>query len=270
MKRIILVLLLLLLVACAPKNRVVQKVHGGKPPAKLAILPSANLTNDVLGAMLIRNLVYEKLQENNKGYEIQDIALTDSLLLSEGISEGGLLNIMTNLQLCQLLEVDGLLYVDVYDMGMKILPFYHSRYVDFQVRLYSFSRLVWQKPVNIANRVIDVEGAIGALDSITNGQYDEALVDAGSSVAVQAAVKIGTATIADHELKPEFIMGVDEFFRDIPFGTASDMDYLVEVNESLEKLTLQKENGEELDLGEELILEEEEISVEEKGINWIE
>ncbi len=270
MKRIILTLLLLLLVACTPKNRIVQKVQGGKPPAKLAILPSTNLTNDVLGAMLIRNLVYEKLQKNNKGYEIQDLALTDSILLSEGINEGGLLNIMTHLQLCQLLGVDGLLYVDVYDMGMKILPFYHSRYVDFQVRLYTFSRLVWQKPVNIANRIIDVKGALGAIDSINEGSYDEVLIDAGSSVAVQTAVKIGTATVAEHELKPEFIMGVDDFFRDIPFGSGGDMDYLIKVNENLDTLTEQKEAGEELDLGEELILEEEEISVGEKGINLVE
>lgn len=269
-KNLLVVFLILLFVAgCAPKQRVVQKVQGGKPPVKIAILPSINLSNDILGGIVIRNLIYQRFMENNKNYEVQDVAITDALLIGEGISEGGLLNLMSNLELCQLLEVDGLVYIDVYDMGMKILPFYHSRYVDFQVRLYNFDRLVWQKPVNIANRVVDVEGALGAINDISAGNYEDGLVDAGTSVAVQTAVKIGVATLSDHELKPEFLMGVDEFYLDLPVGRSGNMEALVEVNEKLDILNKQKEAGEDLSLGEELEVEEELIDIGETGVNII-
>ena len=115
MKKIFVLLIMILsLVSCAEKKRLIQKTQIGRAPAKLAILPSTNISNDILGGFVIRNLTYKKFQENYKGYEVQDIATTDSILISEGVSDGGLLNLFTPLELCQMLGVDGLLYIDIY------------------------------------------------------------------------------------------------------------------------------------------------------------
>lgn len=264
----IITLLLLAFISCGPRQRVIQKVQGGETPAKLAILPSINLTNDVLGGFVIRNLVHHQFTKDSKNYTVQDVARTDELLISRGITDGVLLNALSNLELCQLLGVDGLVYIDVYDMGMKTLPFYHSRYVDFQVRLFNFNRLVWQKPINIANRVMDIGGALDAAMSIGTGDYSSALTDAGVSVGIQTAVRLGVATLMDHELKPEFLMGIDKLFRAFPYGNMNNQDYLLSFNAKMEILNEQHELGFDLFLDDEVFEAEEVlIDIRESGIN---
>lgn len=270
MKKLLLILIVLFaFTSCAEKKRIIQKTQYGKPPAKLAILPSENLSNDVLGGFVLRNLTYQKLQINNKNYEIQDIAATDSLLISEGITDAGLLKLFTPNELCQILSVDGLLYVDIYTMGMKITPFYHSRYIDSQFRLYNFSNLVWQKPINIANRVVDINGALNALNNIANGRIGDAIGDAAGQMIVQGIVKIGTATLFDHELKPEMIMVTDDLLLNIPYGSNNNIEYVDTVYKKLEKLTELKEKKEPLVLGDEVEAELEEVKVVESGINIV-
>ena len=69
MKKIFVLLIMILsLVSCAEKKRLIQKTQIGRAPAKLAILPSTNISNDILGGFVIRNLTYKKFQENYKGY----------------------------------------------------------------------------------------------------------------------------------------------------------------------------------------------------------
>lgn len=270
MKKIIFILILLLaFTGCAEKKRLIQKVQNGKPPAKLAILPSTNLSNDVLGGFVIRNLTYKKLQENSKGYEIQDISTTNLLLESEGISDGGLLKLFTPIELCQILGVDGLLYVDVYEMGMKITPFYHSRYIYTQYRMFNFSNLIWQKPISIANRVVDINGAINAISNIANGRIGDALGDMAGQMIVQGLVKIGTATLFEHELKPEMIMVTNDLSNSMPYGNFGNMDYLETVNKNLDKLNEQKKLKQALLLGDEQEAKEEEITIQAEGINII-
>lgn len=268
-KSIIFIIILVLFVSCGTKQRVMQKVQGGDLPAKVAILPSINLTNDILGGFVIRNLIHKELNEKNKNYEIQDIQYTDELLATKGITDGALLSAMSNLELCQLLEVDGLVYIDVYDMGMKILPFYHSRYVDFQVRLFNFNRLVWQKPVNIANRVMDFDGAMDAIDQVSSGKYGDALENVGTSIGVQAAVKIGVATIMEHELKPEFMMGIEEFYRELPYGNSQNEEYKVKAQNKLDVLNSQKVNEEKLTFGDEEECEEILVDINQTGFTEI-
>jgi|GEM_PF-1855305 len=268
MKRYYIVtLLLIVIISCGPKQRVIQKVQAGEVPAKLAILPSINLTNDVLGGFVIRNLVHHQFSLDSKNYSVQDVAYTDELLISRGITDGVLLSALSNLELCQLLGVDGLVFIDVYEMGMKTLPFYHSRYVDFQVRLFNFNRLVWQKPINIANRVMYIDGAIDAVNAISSGDYTKALTDAGVSVGIQTAVKLGIATLMEHELKPEFLMGVEELFRDFPYGNINNQNYILKFNEKLNLLNQQKEAKADLFLEDENFeVEEVLVDINESGI----
>lgn len=270
MKKLILfILVLFMFTSCAEKKRIIQKTQYGRPPGKIAILPSENLSNDILGGFVLRNLTYQKLQQNNKSYEIQDISTTDSLLISEGIGDSGLLKLFSPNELCEILQVDGLLYVDVYNMGMKITPFYHSRYIDTQYRLYNFSNLVWQKPINVANRVVDLNGAFNALNSIANGNFGDALGSAAGEMILQGIVKLGTATFFEHELKPEMLMVTEEFWVNVPFGSKNDLEYIESVHKKLEKLTELRKNKQPLILGDEKEAEFEEIIRVETGINVI-
>lgn len=268
-KSLVFVMMLMVFVACGPKQRVMQKVQGGDLPAKVAILPCINVTNDILGGFVIRNLVHKELTEKYKNYEVQDIVYTDEMLATKGITDGALLGALNNLEICQLLGVDGLIYVDVYDMGMKILPFYHSRYVDFQVRMFNFNRLVWQKPVNIANRVMDLDGAMDAINQVSSGDYKSALENAGTSVGVQALVKVGVATLMEHELKPEFLMGIEEVYRALPYGNSENMKYRKKAEEKLAILNAQKEKEEVLTLGDEVEAEEVLVDVGETGLTTV-
>lgn len=268
-KLILLIIVLFMFTSCAEKKRIIQKTQYGRPPAKLAILPSENLSNDVLGGFVLRNLTYQKLQQNNKSYEIQDISTTDALLISEGVGDAGLLKLFSTNELCEILSVDGLLYVDIYTMGMKITPFYHSRYIDTQYRLYNFSNLVWQKPINVANRVVDVQGAFNALNNIASGNFGDALGDAAGQMIVQGIVKLGTATLFEHELKPEMIMVTEDLLQNIPYGSKNDLEYIETVNKKLEKLTELKKNKQPLVLGDEKEAELEEVNISETGVNIV-
>lgn len=270
MKKVIFfIIILLTLTSCAEKKRIIQKTQMGKPPGKIAILPSENISNDILGGFVLRNITYQKLQQNSKNFEIQDIATTDSLLISEGISDGGLLKLFSPNELCQILAVDGLLYIDIYSMGMKITPFYHSRYIDSQYRLYNFSDLVWQKPINIANRVVDFEGAINAISNIAKGNIGEAFGDAAGQMIVQGLVKLGTATLFDHELKPEMIMVADTLLINLPYGQKNSIEYIESVNKKLEFLNDLRDKKRPLIFGDEKEIELEEVQIIEDGLNII-
>lgn len=268
-KLLFLMTILFIFTSCAERKRLIQKTQYGRPPATIAILPSENLSNDVLGGFVLRNLTYQRLLQNNRAYNIQDIATTDALLLSEGISDGGLLKLFTPNELCQILAVDGLLYIDIYSMGMKITPFYHSRYIDSQFRLYNFSSLVWQKPVHLANRVVDFEGAINAINNIAKGNLGEAFSNAAGQMIVQGIIKLGTATLFEHELKPEMIMVIDNFLLDLPYGQKNNIEYMESAYKKLEILNDLRDKKLPLILGDEKEVEFEEIQIIGTGINII-
>lgn len=270
MKKVLFILtLLVMLTSCVEEQkRVVQVVDGGRAPAKLAILIPNNLSNDLLGGYVERNLIYQELSNRGKGYDVLDITVTDEILINEGITDGGQLGIFHPLELCQLLQVDGLLYVDVYDMGLKTMPFYHSRYLDVQVRLFNFDKFVWQKPVKVANRVVDIEGGLDTIQDFSKGEYGDALKRAAESVAVQTLVKLGTATLFEHELKPEMLMTVTQIVDAIPVGSLNSGNYISEVNARLKELNEKVEAGEELVTEEERnkTREEQQIELKEEGI----
>jgi hypothetical protein len=247
------------------------QVDGGPPPARLAILPANNFSNDVLGGYVQRNLIYKALKENPRGYLVQNINTTNERLINAGITDGALLSAFHPLELCEILDVDGLLYIDIYDMGIKSLPFYNSRYIYLNVRLYNFEKFIWQKVVNINNRHIDIEGALDSIDKISQGKVKEAFKKAGDSVATQVIVKLGIATLFEHELKPEMLMAVDDIVSIIPKGRSQNNKYWKEVDSKLKELHLKAKNNEELVPAEEKnrVRQQYEMMVQEQGINII-
>lgn len=267
-KTFLLLLILVLVTGCAEKKRLIQKTQIGTPPVRLAILPSTNQTNDILGGIVLRNVTYKRFQEQNRNYDIQDITQTDDFLISQGITDGNLLKLFTPTELCQILHVDGLLFIDIYEMGMKTLPFYHSRYIDTQYRMYNFSKLVWQKPIKIANRYVDVAGGIKAIDNLANGKYESLIENSLTSVGVQQIIKLGTATFFEHELKPEMTMVVDDLIESIPYGNKSSVEEIKRVEEILKVLDSKKKKGEKISLGDEEVVEEYEIKVNSQGVNF--
>ncbi|TDT71416.1 putative lipoprotein DUF799 [Hypnocyclicus thermotrophus] len=271
LKTFYILLIIINFISCEPKKTFIMQVDGGPPPARLAILPANNFSNDVLGGYVQRNLLYKSLKQNPKGYLIQNIKTTNERLINAGITDGALLSAFHPLELCEILDVDGLLYIDIYDMGIKSLPFYNSRYIYLNVRLYNFEKFIWQKVININNRHIDIEGALDSIDNISQGKVKEAFKKAGDSVTTQVIVKLGIATLFEHELKPEMKMVVNKIISVIPRGRSSNNKYWKKVDSKLKELHLKAKNNEELVPKEEKnkIRKQYEIMIQEQGINII-
>lgn len=272
MKKLFILLTTIIIFNACSSTRVRLVPQGGKPPAKLAVVIPNNETNDLLGGYVLRNLFHKELVRiGGKGYIIQPRKKTDKLLNEAGLTDGGQIDhVFTPLEVCQILGVDGLVYIDIEEIGIKILPFYHSRYIVANYRLYNFNRLVWQKPVNITNRVVEIKKAINTISDISNGDYDKAAQKVGTSVGVQIAAKVIIATAFDHELKPELILNMQQAVSSIPYGSKFDKLYLKLVKKRLEKLDQMVKDG--VNLEEAFVgptTEKEEVVTEENGINVI-
>lgn len=85
---------------------IVQDYH---PPAKTAVLPFANETNDVTGPESLRNLLIEMLP--SRGYvPLAKDAVDQTLLEKFGITDGGQLGSVSPQELGKNLQVDALFY----------------------------------------------------------------------------------------------------------------------------------------------------------------
>ena len=235
----ILWLFLILVLAGCSSNRSLLKSETTIVPAKLAVLPMDNYTNDVAGAQILRQVVQAALVENSKGYEIQSIEETDELLRNSGVTDGGQLNVFHPLELSEILGVDGLLYLKLTELELLTLPFYHVRRVDMTYSIYNMGRLVKEKPVVIANRFIDLYGIIQSFDDPSKGAER-----AFAGMAIGQGIRFATAGIADHELKPEMYMAANELISGLPRGQFDDLGYVNLIEEQLTELRTRVEAGE--------------------------
>jgi hypothetical protein len=220
----------ILLFGCVREERVLR-VSPGTSPAKLALLPVNNLTNDVQGAQMFRDLLYKRLKEHSKGYELMEVEAIDKILNGSGITDGGQLSVARPIELCELLGVDGLLYTDIENLDLLTLPFYHIRRVKAQFRLYSFEKLIWLKSINTSNRYIEVENILKTIDDPEAG-----LKMAGESMLVHQGIKFSTIALFGHELRPEMEMTLDKFLLQLPWGSSQNSPYLEKASARLEKL----------------------------------
>ncbi|WP_319205548.1 GNA1162 family protein [uncultured Ilyobacter sp.] len=227
---IITILLLIFLTGCSSR-RMVRQSETNVPPAKLAILPIDNLTNDVLGAQVLREVVYAAFMENPKGYEVQTLQETDELLLNEGITDGGQLSIIHPIELSEILGTDGLLYIKLEELSLITLPFYHVRKIDMTYRMYNFGKLYSEEPLVVANRFLDINGILKTIDDPSNG-----LAYAGRGIAIHQGLRFLTAGLAKHELRPEMGMISLKLLRTLPIGLADSKEYREKVEKEILKL----------------------------------
>ncbi|WP_319370769.1 GNA1162 family protein [uncultured Ilyobacter sp.] len=227
---LITILLLFFFTGCSSR-RMVLRSETSTPPAKLAILPVDNLTNDVLGAQVLRTVIYAAFKENPKGYEVQPIEDTDELLLSEGLTDGGQLRSINPLKLSEILGTDGLLYVKLEELSLMTLPFYHVRKVDMTYKMYNMGRLYSEEPLVVANRFLDINGILKTLDDPSNG-----LAYASKGIVIHQGLRFITAGLGKHELRPEMGMVSLKLLRTLPIGSGWNEEYREQVEREILKL----------------------------------
>lgn len=233
------ILFLILLTGCSSR-RMVLRSETKTPPAKLAILPINNMTNDVLGAQVLRDAVYEAFRQNPKGYEVQTIQETDELLLNEGITDGGQLTAIHPIELSEILGTDGLLYIKLEELSLITLPFYHVRKIDMTYRMYNMGRLYSEEPLVVANRFLDINSILKTIDDPSNG-----LAYAGRGIAIHQGLRFITAGLGKHELRPEMGMISLKLLNTLPFGLSGNDEYKEQVEKEILNLRekfLNKEN----------------------------
>lgn len=113
-------------------------------PRKIAILPTTNQTVDVKGSQVFRKILYRELKKK-KYTKLLDISVVDSLLNEEGITDGGQLTTMGNEELFTVLNVDGLMFVELLVCGIRAMDLDAVNRVKANLKLYAPpDKLVWE------------------------------------------------------------------------------------------------------------------------------
>lgn len=227
--KLFLLFILLIFIGCTPKEDFVLKATPSISPAKLAILPINNNTNDVAGGFVFRGVVYNNFEQNNHEYDIQDTKKTDKLLNEAGITDGGQLRFLRPIELAEILGVDGLLYIDLDELDFMTYPYYHTRSVKGTFLLYNFEKLIWVKPIRVAIKYFGVSSALNTVSGAVNGDSDklnDGMTQAGIDIAIHQGVKYATIAGFDHELAPEMALVSKKLSSVIPKGSRNNLTYV--------------------------------------------
>lgn len=267
--KLFLLFILLIFIGCTPKEDFVLKATPSKSPAKLAILPINNNTNDVAGGFIFRGVVYNNFEQNNHGYDIQDIKKTDRLLNEAGITDGGQLKFLRPIELAEILGVDGLLYTDLDELDFMTYPYYHTRSVKGTFLLYNFEKLIWVKPIRVAIKYFGVSSALDTISGAVNGdsdQLNDGMTQAGIDIAVHQGIKYATIAGFDHELAPEMALVSKKLSSVIPKGSRADPAYVKQSEDEIKYLREKISNKESIVTDEMYIEEKEKAEVLEEII----
>ncbi len=121
-----------MLAGCAVKPKMISSNY--VPPQKIAVLPMANLSNDLQGPEYIRQEFIRHLTRH--GYRIIDAAQTDEILRTKlGITDGGQLGSSTPQKICEALGVDAAVYGQVIDFKFQNIGFYQNKYVEVSFKM---------------------------------------------------------------------------------------------------------------------------------------
>ena len=233
---IILIFILLFFTGCSTKEEFVLKATPSKSPAKLAILPINNNTNDVAGSMVFREILYNNFKEYHKGYDIQPLEKTDELLNRAGITDGGQLQFLRSIELAEILGVDGLLITNLDELTFVTYPYYHVRAVKATFYLYNFEKLIWVQPIRSAVKYFGISSAFDTISGAVEGDSDRlnhGLTEAGVDIAIHQGIRFATIAGFKHELAPEMAMVSQNLVRFIPRGSRSDLNYVRESEKEL-------------------------------------
>jgi len=205
----IIFLLAIMLIACGPSAKFVSPDY--EKPQTIALLPINNQTTDVNGAMVFRNLLYEKLRDK-KYAKLLDIAVVDSLLNEQGITDGGQLTTISKEELFQALSVDGLLFLDLLACDYQTLGFSETRKVEANCKLYVLpAKLAWEDERKTSEGKSAVESLFGALFNPV-----AAIKESARDFEKQIIIKGAKMWLLDHELKPEMKKLVKKTVKTLP------------------------------------------------------
>lgn len=126
--------LLVLFGGCSFKSKMLDR---GRNPVLLAVMPFENMSNDVAGAEVCRQKVYEALVKQD--YRVLEIEKTDAILRGLGVTDGGQLKAVEMEKLALGLKTDIFVMgtVEEYFQGasLEVVPFglCFKRHVKFNV-----------------------------------------------------------------------------------------------------------------------------------------
>lgn len=180
-------------------------------PERIAVLPTINQTTDVLGGLVFRNLFYIELEEEYSAYLIP-IEIVDTLLNEEGITQGGQLAAVENRELIQILQADGLLFIELFACDYQTLGISETRRVRAHFTLITppaEKRWDFEYEVDEGKSVFDT--FLGVL-----GDHKSALKDTAEDFGKQLGHKGGRMWLLKHPLKPEMDKVIEEAIDDLP------------------------------------------------------
>ena len=180
-------------------------------PEQIAVLPTINQTTDVLGGIVFRHMFYLELEEDYSPYLIP-LEIVDTLLNEEGITQGGQLAAVENMELFQILKADGLLYIELLACDYQTLGISETRRVKVHFTLITppqETRWEFEYEVDEGKSVVDTFlGLLGDPKSI--------LKDTAEDFGRQLANKGGRMWLLKHPLKPEMDKVIEEAIDDLP------------------------------------------------------
>ena len=182
-----------------------------KMPERIAVLPTINQTTDVLGGLVFRNLFFIELEEEYSAYLIP-IELVDTLLNEEGITQGGQLAAVENRELFQILQADGLLFIELLACDYQTLGISETRRVKAHFTMITplaETRWDFEYEVDEGKSVFDT--FLGLL-----GDPKSALKNTAEDFGKQLAHKGGRMWLLRHPLKPEMDKVIEEAIDDLP------------------------------------------------------
>jgi hypothetical protein len=196
--RFIILIWLIFLGACLPQAKFLAPDYAR--PGRVAILPTINQTTDVSGGIVIRNLLYEELEDEETFALLHPLQI-DSLLNLEGITDGGQLSSMADSTLQRILVADGLLYITLLECEFSSIGISSTRIVRVNFKLYTADHnLLWEDEREVDKGKSVVETVIGMLvDPETT--VEESVEDFGEQMG-EKAMKMW---LTEHELKDEML-----------------------------------------------------------------
>ena len=180
-------------------------------PQQIAILPTINQTTDVLGGMVFRYMLYEALVER---YHSKFLAIetVDTLLNEEGITAGGQLSAVENSELFQILDADGLLFIELTACEYKTLGISETRRVGARFVLIGMrADTLWR----FEHEVDEGKSVFDTFFQIL-GDPKEGFKKTAGDLGEQLAIKGAKMWILDHPLKPEMEAVIEETIDSLP------------------------------------------------------
>jgi hypothetical protein len=159
-----LLLLVLLLAGCAGIPSIGPTADPTNPIKRLAILPLKNDTTDVDAPNFVREKLAAAFQK--RFYNVQSLAETDQILRDQvGITLGGQLSMASVSELCEALQVEGLLYGTLMDYGEVTTGLVNMRKVrgKFNIVETETDTIFWENGIGVRSQ--DTSG--GALGSLS-------------------------------------------------------------------------------------------------------